>query len=134
VSRVYERLAHFSTRRDLFDLDTRFLHYNNMFIQIQKGRIALAIKALRTTSRLSVRSATKAYDILESTFYNRIKSCTPKAEERNAQHNLISTEEETLVQYILDLDSRGFPLQLDDIQSMVDLLCKTYNAKLVGKQ
>jgi Tc5 transposase DNA-binding domain len=63
-----------------------------------------------------------------------MKGCTPKAEKYNARHNLTPTEEETLVQYILDLDSRGFPPRIDHVRDMADLLRKTRHAKPVGKQ
>ena len=105
-----------------------------MSMQIQEGRIALVIKTFRTISRLSVRGVAKAYDILESILCNQIKSRISKAEERNAQYNLIPTEEETFVRYIFDLDSQRFLPRFDDVQSMVDLFYETYNVKLVGKQ
>src|SRR6266566_826209 len=98
-------------------------------MQTQEGRIALAIKALCTTSRLSVRGAAKVYNIPESTLRDRMKGRIPKAEKHNTQHNLTPIEEETLVQYILDLDSQGFLPQLDDVRSMADLFYKTRNAK-----
>ena len=63
-----------------------------------------------------------------------MKSRIPKAEERNAQHNLTLTEEEMFVRYILDLDLQRFPPRLDDIRSMIDLLYEIRNTKPVGKQ
>jgi hypothetical protein len=51
---------------------------------------------------------------------------TPKAEKRNAQHNLTQSEEEAIVKYVLDLDLR-----------VLDLLCSEwgycYNNSHVGK-
>ena len=103
-------------------------------MQTQEGRIALAIKALRTTSRLFVRGAAKVYDIPESTFCDRMKGRTLKTKKRNAQHNLTLTEEKTLVRYILDLDSQRFPPRLNNVRSITDLLRETRNAKPIGKQ
>ncbi|ERF70741.1 hypothetical protein EPUS_05093 [Endocarpon pusillum Z07020] len=73
---------------------------------------------------MSIRCATKTYNVPRTTLRDRMKGCTPNAEVRKAQHNLTLTEEETLVRHILDLDSRGFPPRIDD----------TRHAKPVGKQ
>jgi hypothetical protein len=42
-------------------------------------------------------------------------------------------EEEAIIQYILDLDSRGFPPRPRDVQEMADLLLAERNASLVSK-
>lgn len=58
---------------------------------------------------------------------------TPAPEKRNARHNLTSSEEETIVRYIIDLDSRGFPPRIDGVEDMANLLLATRHAKRVGK-
>jgi Tc5 transposase DNA-binding domain len=42
-------------------------------------------------------------------------------------------EKEAIVQYILDLDSRGFPPRPRDVQEMADLLFAERDASPVGK-
>ena len=101
--------------------------------QSQEARILLAIQAIRTNQQMSIRRTTKTYNVPQTSLRNRMKDCTPKTEERNVQHNLTLTEEETLVQYILDLDSRGFPLRINDVRDMADLLHKTRHVKPVDK-
>ena len=110
------------------------LYYNTMSIQTQEARIILAIEAIRTTKKLSIRAAAKIYDVPRMTLVDRMKGRVAKPKKRNAQHNLTLTKEETLIQYILDLDSQGFPPWIDDVRDMANLLYKTRHAKLVGKQ
>ncbi len=62
-----------------------------------------------------------------------MKGRVVKSERRNARHNLTPTEEETLIGYILDLDSRGFLPRIYDVEDMANLLLETYGAKRVGK-
>ena len=90
--------------------------------QSQEARILLAIQAIRTSQEMSIRCAAKTYDVPQTTLRDRMKGRTSKAENRNAQHNLTPTEEETLIRYILDLDSRGFPPRINDVRDMADLL------------
>ena len=82
---------------------------------------------------MSIRHAVKTYDVPQTFLRNRMKDCTSKVEERNVQYNLTPIEEETLVQYILDLNSRGFPFRINDVRDMADLLRKTRHVKPVGK-
>ena len=49
-----------------------------------------------------------------------------QAEKRNAQYILTESEEETFVQYILDLNSRRFSSRLNVVRSIADLLCIMY--------
>ena len=101
--------------------------------QSQEARILLAIQAIRTNQEMSIRRAAKTYDVPQTTLRDRMKGCTPKAEERKAQHNLTLTEEETFVRHILDLDSRGFPSRINDVRDMADLLRKTRHVQSVDK-
>ena len=100
----------------------------------QESRIILAIEAVRSTKRMSLRAAAKTYGVPESSLRYRIKGRVAKHEKRNAAHNLTESEEETLVRYILDLDSRGFPPRIEGVKDMADLLLMMRGAKRVGKQ
>ena len=73
--------------------------------QFQEVRIRLIIQIIRINQEMSIRRVVKTYDVPQTTLRDRMKGCTPKAEERKAQHNLTLTEEETFVRHILDLDS-----------------------------
>ena len=56
------------------------------------------------------------------------RDCTPNCQK------LTTTEEQTIVQYILDLDSRGFAPRLCEVADMADKLLDAQGRKLVGKQ
>jgi hypothetical protein len=105
-----------------------------MSAQTQEARIILAIEAIRTTKKISRRRAAKIYNVPETSLCDRMNGVTPKAEKRNAQHNLTLSEEEAIVKYILDLDLRGFPPRIDSVEDMANLLLQTCHAKRVGKQ
>ena len=83
---------------------------------------------------MSIRRVVKMYDVPRTTLHNRIEDCTPKVEERNVQHNLTSTEEETFVRHILDLDLREFSSRINDVRDMIDLLRKIRYVKSINKQ
>ncbi|KAJ8070704.1 hypothetical protein OCU04_001075 [Sclerotinia nivalis] len=55
------------------------------------------------------------------------------AEIRPKSHNLIELEEEVLIQYILDMDHRGFSPKLSGVEDMVNYILETRGAKKIGK-
>jgi hypothetical protein len=79
-----------------------------MSIQTQEARIILAIEAIRTSKKLSRRKAAKIYKVPESTLRDRINGRTTLPERRPVVQNLTELEEQIIVNYILDRDSRGF--------------------------
>ena len=101
--------------------------------QFQEARILFVIQIIRINQEMSIRCTVKTYDVSQTTLRDRMKDCISKTEERNVRHNLIPTEEETFVRYILDLDLRGFPSRINDVRDMTDLLCKIRHMKSVDK-
>ncbi len=86
-----------------------------MQVQTQEARVILAIEAIRSSKKLSCRAAAKLYSVPESTLRTRMNGATALAERRPAIQLLTEIEEEVVVQYILDLDSRGFPPWVENI-------------------
>ena len=105
-----------------------------MPIQTQEARIILAIETIRTIKKMSIRQVIKMYDVLESSFRYRIKGRIAKAEIYHGRHQLTLNKKETIVRYILDLDSRGFSPRIGGIEDIANLLLTTRGAKRVGKQ
>ena len=101
--------------------------------QSQEVRILLIIQVIRTNQQMSIRRVVKTYDVPQTSLRNRMKNCTSKTEERNVQHNLTPIKEETLIQYILDLNSRGFSSRINDVRDMTDLFRKIRHVKFVNK-
>jgi hypothetical protein len=99
----------------------------------KESQIILAIKAIQRSGKLSRRKAAAIYSVPEATLRHRMKGRTPKPESRPAAHRLTITEEEALVQYILDLDVRGFAPQYAGVEDMANLLLAQRDARRVGK-
>ena len=100
-----------------------------MSIQTKEARIILAIEAIRISKRMSRRRAAKLYKVPETTLRDRINGVVEKANVRPPMQKLTTTEEDAIVQYILDLDSRGFPPRLDGVEDMANLLLATRQAR-----
>lgn len=100
---------------------------------LSENRVLLAINAIRSTPRLSIRRAAEIYNVPPTTIYRRMNGQTAKADSYNARSNLTNIEEEVIVQYILDRDSRGFSPRVVDVGDMADLLLQKRGARHVGK-
>jgi hypothetical protein len=89
---------------------------------LQESRLQLALQAIKCDATLSQRRAARIYRIPRSTLSTRsagttfIHDCTPESTK------LLKTEEEVIVQHILDLDARGFPPQLAAVADMANSL------------
>ena len=86
----------------------------------------MAIEALQTSKqKLSQRRATLIYKVPESTLCNRIASRTPRSNTRPAVQNLTETKEQVIINYILDLDSRGVSPRQANVEDIANYLRKT---------
>ncbi|RAR04965.1 plasma membrane calcium-transporting atpase 2 [Stemphylium lycopersici] len=70
----------------------------------------------------AVRALAAAYDVPESTLRTRLRGTQPRSETVSVNRKLLAVEEQSLVQWILDLDRRGFPPQVIDVRRMADAL------------
>ena len=93
----------------------------------------LAIKAIRTSKKLSRRKAAKIYGVPFSILNDGIngRSSLPKYRPKNT--NLIILEEEVIVRNILDMDSRGFAPRLASVEDIVNYILKSRGGKRVDK-
>ncbi len=91
-----------------------------MPVQTQEARIILAIKAIRTSKKLSRRKAAKIYKVPYTTLSDRINGATSLPERRPANTNLNKLEEQIIVNYILDRDSRGFSPRQANVEDMAN--------------
>ena len=88
----------------------------------REGRISLAIASYRNNPKQSLRALAMAFDIPRSTLQTRVSDTKPRSEIRPANCKLSPIEEQSLVQWILDLDRRGFPPYIIDVRRMADAL------------
>ncbi|KFY79439.1 hypothetical protein V499_01568 [Pseudogymnoascus sp. VKM F-103] len=98
----------------------------------QEGRILLAITALKEGNIKSIRAAAMSYDVPFESLRARLNGVTSRRDSTPNSRKLTLYEESALVQYILDLDSRGFPPRLQAVQEMVDLLLSERGKSPVG--
>ena len=75
----------------------------------REGRISLAIVSYQNNPCQAVRALAAAYDVPESTLRTRLRGTQPRLETVSVNRKLLAVEEQSLVQWILDLDRRGFP-------------------------
>ena len=75
----------------------------------QEGRIELAKQAIKLGQIQSIRAAAETYDVPYTTLHHRINGIASRHDFTPNSHKLTPCKEEAIVQYILDLDSRGFP-------------------------
>jgi hypothetical protein len=104
-----------------------------MSMQTKEARINLAIKAILTANKISVRLAAKTYNIPRTTLAARLTGRISQTEIRNAHHNLTLYEEESIIRCILDLNTRGFPPQISGIEDITNLLLSTRYTKRISK-
>ena len=98
-----------------------------------EASIQLALLALQQDAKLSIKRAAQLYNVPRTTLADRRAG---KPSRRDCQPNslkLTKTEEQVLVEYILDLDSRGFPPRLAAVRDMADSLLAARSAGKVGK-
>ena len=77
----------------------------------QEARVLLAIQAIKLKQFQSIRAAAVSYDIPLTTLHDRIHGKASRRDTPSNAQRLTFQEEEAIIRYILDLDSRGFPPQ-----------------------
>jgi len=78
---------------------------------------------------MSHQRAANIYSVPESSLHDRINGKTPIHKRRNSQRKLTPSKEQTLIQYVLDLDTQGFPPQIVGVKDMANLLLATHRAQ-----
>jgi Tc5 transposase DNA-binding domain len=99
----------------------------------KEGRVQLAKQAIKLDQSQSLRAAADSFDVASSTLCDRIHGKPARGDCIPNSRKLTLYEEEAIIQYILDLDSRGFPPRPRDVQEMADLLLAARDASSVGK-
>ena len=99
----------------------------------QKRQILLAIDALQSDPNLTFCRAAKIYEVPHTIIQRRMNSTTTKPDSKNGRAKLTKSEEDAIVQYISDLDLRGFSLSKADVEDMANLLLAKRGARRVGK-
>lgn len=98
---------------------------NNPQLKPNEANILLAIQAVEQGQIQGVRLAAKAFNIDKSTLSRRLRGTTSRRDFTPTNRKLTLIEESVIVQYILDLDARGFAPRVNDVKDMADtILCE----------
>jgi hypothetical protein len=103
------------------------------FLIQQEGRIILALEAYTLGQFKSVRSAAAAFKVPFQRLSDRLHKIRFRQEAPPNGRKLSATEEQTIVQYILDLDSRGFAPRLCEVADIADKVLAVRGGTPVGK-
>ena len=108
-------------------------HEKTMPRKVDEGRLVLAIQTTKTPQLLSLRRAAQIYEVPFSILYDCLFGCQPRAGRRDKYRLLTKSEEEELIQYVIDMDLRGFPPRIDYIRDMANRFRTIYDMLSVGK-
>ncbi|EDN94242.1 hypothetical protein SS1G_10115 [Sclerotinia sclerotiorum 1980 UF-70] len=87
----------------------------------------------RFNVRDNVHIAAKLYNITNTTLLRRMNGLAPRTEIRANSHKITDLEEEVLIQYIIDMDERGFAPKLSGVEDIANYILESRRAKKVGK-
>ena len=99
----------------------------------KESQLVLALKALQTDPKLSLRKVAKIYKVPLTTLSNRRRGRQSKREITANCRKLSDSEEDAVVRYIIDLDSRSFPPRIGGVRDMADRLLELRDGGRVGK-
>ena len=115
-------------------LSSRIPQYNDITILSKESCVILAIEAIKKNQDLSIRAAATIYKCSRVTLARRLKGIQSRQDTMPNSRNLTSLEEDTIIQYILDLDARLHPPRLVSVEEMANRLLAERGAPPVGKR
>jgi hypothetical protein len=100
----------------------------------KEARMLLALQALQNNPKLSIRRAAEIYEVHYRTLQRRQHGIKSRCDTITKSRKLSNLEEDIIIHFILNLDSRGFPPRLDFVEEMANSLLADRNAMPVGKR
>ena len=98
----------------------------------QESQVILAVQTIRNDPAMTIRRAASIFQVGESTLRNRMNGKRARSDTPSNMSRLTLLEEKALIQYILDLDSRGFAPRLHDVEDMANVIATSRDATRVG--
>ena len=95
-----------------------------------ESQVVLALQAMQNDPKLSARAAGKIYSVDHEKLSRRKRGIKPRRDTLANSRKLTDLEESVLVQYILNLDSKGFPPRLSVVEDIANRLLATHNLLL----
>ena len=97
-----------------------------------ESQVILALQAMQNDKNLSARAAGRIYHVDHVKLSRRRAGMQSRCNMSANSWRLTDLEESTIVEHILDLDSKGFPPRLSGVEDMANRLLTTRNAGRVG--
>ena len=98
----------------------------------KETKLNLAIQARKNDPKLSYKRLSSIYTVAETTLRRRLGGIPSRADTVPVQKKLTETEEKSITDRLLDLDSRAFPVRLQHVEDMANLLLAQRVAERVG--
>ena len=98
----------------------------------KEARLLLALQALQNNPDLKLRQTARLYQVDYYALRRRHNGIQSQRDTIPKSRKLSDLEEQIIIQFILDLDSRGFPPRLRGVKEMADQLLADRDASPVG--
>jgi DDE superfamily endonuclease len=109
-----------------------FLINPNMTQKNDENKLNLAIQALKNNPKLKVYTASKIYKVDHRKLGERLRGVPPRRAIVANSRKMIDLEESVVIEHILDLAAKGFPLRLCVVEDMANRIIATRNGERVG--
>ena len=103
-----------------------------MALPSDEARVILALEAMKNDKKLSIRAASKVYNVPRSTLSHRHAGRRARRDTSPNSRKLTKSEEEAIIRYVLKLCTRSFPPRLRDVEDMANQLLRVRDASPVG--
>jgi hypothetical protein len=105
-----------------------------MHSTLNEAKIILALQALEKDKKLSVRATAKTYRVAQKTLERRRASKPIWRDIPANLYNLTDLEEQTIVQYMIELSICIFPPRLYNVKDIANYLQRKRNMPPIGKR
>jgi helix-turn-helix, Psq domain len=85
-----------------------------------ESRVILALQAIQDNKNLSIQAAAKIYNMPATTIHRRRDGHTARCSTRPNSMNLTKSEEDAIIQYIIELSTRAFPPRISGVEEMAN--------------
>ena len=93
----------------------------------------LAVQIVRQNPKSNLKKIAQIYNVPRTTLFRRVQGMSARSIIPSNSRKLTNLEEEAIVRYILDLDSRAFPPRRSAVEDMANRLLAERNGGRVGK-
>ena len=98
----------------------------------KESQMVLAIQSLQNDPNLTRRAAARTYNVSETSLRRRMNGTRARQDTRPNSTRLTELEENVIVTYIMELDSRGFAPRMLDVEDMANVIAEARDASRVG--